>query len=90
MDVFTPAVLNRVVDDLKDTVNTFLVSLFFPEISQSLQEEIYFDLITGKPRLAPFVSPLVEGQIVESLGFSTKSFKPAYVKDSRSRRHSIP
>lgn len=83
MDVFTPAVLNRVVDDLKDTVSMFLLSLFFPEISQSLQEEIYFDLITGKPRLAPFVSPLVEGQIVESLGYSTKSFKPAYVKDKR-------
>jgi hypothetical protein len=83
MDVFTPAVLNRVVDDLKDSVSMFLLSMFFPEISVSTQEEIYFDVMTGKPRLSPFVSPLVEGQIVQSLGYATKSFKPAYVKDKR-------
>lgn len=83
MDVFTPAVLNRVVDDLKDQVPMFLLSLFFPEISTSQQEEIYFDVLTGKPRLAPFVAPLVEGQVVQSEGYSTKSFKPAYVKDKR-------
>ncbi|KRR16871.1 major capsid protein [Bradyrhizobium retamae] len=83
MDVFTPAVLNRIVDDLKDKVSMFLLSMFFPEISTSTTEEIYFDVMTGKPRLSPFVSPLVEGQIVESLGYETKSFKPAYVKDKR-------
>lgn len=83
MDVFTPAVLNRVIDDLKDSVSGFLLSMFFPEISVSTQEEIYFDVLTGKPRLAPFVSPLVEGQIVQSLGYETNSFKPAYVKDKR-------
>jgi len=83
MDVFTPAVLNRVVDDLKDSVSMFLLSMFFREISTSTQEEIYFDVLTGKPRLAPFVSPLVEGQIVQSLGYATNSFKPAYVKDKR-------
>lgn len=83
MDPFAPAVLNRIVDDLKDSVSMFLLSMFFPEISTSQQEEIYFDVTTGKPQLAPFVSPLVEGQIVQSLGYSTKSFKPAYVKDKR-------
>lgn len=83
MDVFTPAVLNRIIDDIKDSVSMFLVSMFFPEISVSTTEEIYFDVTTGKPRLAPFVSPLVEGQIVQSLGYTTKSFKPAYVKDKR-------
>lgn len=83
MDVFSSAVLNRVVDDLKDSVSTFLLARFFPEISVSLQEEIFFDVLTGKPRLAPFVSPLVEGQIVQSLGYVTKSFSPAYVKDKR-------
>jgi hypothetical protein len=83
MDVFSSAVLNRIVDDLKDNVPMFLLSMFFNEISTSTQEEIYFDLITGKPRLSPFVSPMVEGQIVQSLGYITKSFKPAYIKDKR-------
>ncbi len=55
MDVFTPAVLNRVIDDLKDSVSMFLLSMFFSEISTSTQEEIYFYVMTGKPRLSPFV-----------------------------------
>lgn len=83
VDLYSPAVLNRVVQDLKGGVQSFLLDTFFPEISVSTQEEIFFDVLTGKPRLAPFVSPLVEGQIVQSLGYSTKSFKPAYIKDKR-------
>ncbi len=83
MDVFTPAVLNRIVDDLKDKVSTFLLSMFFPVISTSTQEEIYFDMIDGKPRLAPFGSPLVEAPLVQARGYNTYSFKPAYIKDKR-------
>ncbi|OTA14280.1 minor capsid protein E [Xenorhabdus vietnamensis] len=33
--------------------------------------------------MAPFVSPLVEGKLVESRKFQTNSFKPAYIKDKR-------
>lgn len=85
MDLYTPAVLGRVIDDLRDApeVGTFLVNTFFPEQSISREEAVYFDVLTGKPRLAPFCSPLVEGQIVESLGYKTNSFTPAYVKDKR-------
>ncbi|MFC3693412.1 major capsid protein [Chenggangzhangella methanolivorans] len=85
LDIYTPAVLNRVVDDLKDDplVGTHLVNRYFSEVSQSLQEEVYFDVLTEKPRLAPFCSPLVEGQIVRSQGYATKSFRPAYIKDKR-------
>ncbi|WP_191970275.1 major capsid protein [Methylobacterium planeticum] len=77
--------LGRVVDDLRDApeIGTFLVNTFFPEVSISREEAVYFDVLTGKARLAPFVSPLVEGQIVESLGYKTNSFTPAYIKDKR-------
>ncbi|GJE45359.1 major capsid protein [Methylobacterium soli] len=85
MDLYTPARLARVVEDLRDdpAVGTFLVSTFFAEQSISREEAVYFDVLTGKPRLAPFCSPLVEGQIVESLGYKTNSFTPAYIKDKR-------
>lgn len=83
IDIYSSAVLNRVVQDLKADVQTFFLDTFFPEISISPQEEIFFDVLSDKPRLAPFVSPLVEGQIVQSLGYTTKSFKPAYIKDKR-------
>lgn len=84
VDLYSSAVLNRVVQDLKSqALDPFLLNTFFGEISVSTSEEIYFDTLVGKPRLAPFVSPLVEGQIVEQLGYVTSSFKPAYVKDKR-------
>lgn len=85
VDIYSSAVLNRVVQDLKnETRAPFLLDTFFAESSVSTKgEEIYFDTMVGKPRLAPFVSPLVEGQVVESLGYNTNSFRPAYVKDKR-------
>ena len=85
LDLYTPAVLDRVITDLRDdpVIGTFLTSRYFAEEAHSTEEAIYFDVLTGKPRLAPFVSPLVEGQIVQSLGYATNSFKPAYIKDKR-------
>ncbi|MBR1150097.1 major capsid protein [Bradyrhizobium sp. JYMT SZCCT0428] len=84
MDIFSSAVLNRVVQDLKSTVRPpFLLNRYFGEVSVSTQEKIFFDVLTGKPRLAPFCSPLVEGQIVQSQGYQTNSFAPAYIKDKR-------
>jgi hypothetical protein len=84
VDLYSSAVLNRVVQDLKaQALDPFLLNTFFGETSISTTEEIYFDVLTGKPRLAPFVSPLVEGQIVQSQGYVTNSFRPAYIKDKR-------
>lgn len=84
VDIYSPAVLNRVVQDLKAARRPpFLLGRYFTETSVSNAEEIFFDVLTDKPRLAPFCSPLVEGQIVQSMGYTTKSFKPAYIKDKR-------
>lgn len=84
VDIYSPAVLNRVVQDLKAEVRApFFLNRYFPEVSVSTQEEIFFDVLDGKPRLSPFVSPYSEGQIVRNAGYFTKSFKPAYVKDKR-------
>lgn len=54
---------------------------FFPRSINFTTEKIYFDEIDeNEYRLAPFVSPNVQGRIIRSKGYSTKSFKPAYVK----------
>lgn len=63
--------------------NLFLLKRFFPVLTQSTDEEIHFDVITQRRRLAPFVSPVVQGKIVQSSGMVTKTFKPAYIKDKR-------
>lgn len=82
MDIFDTAVLNGIVDSLKRP-QTALLDMFFRDVSVAEEEEIKFDMEDGQRRLAPFVSPLKEGKLVESLGYTTKTFKPAYVKDKR-------
>jgi len=82
MDIFSTVILARVVAELPPPT-PFLLNSFFREEQRSTTEEIYFDVDNGKRRLAPFVSPVVAGKVVENRGFQTKSFKPAYVKDKR-------
>ncbi|MBI5135780.1 MAG: major capsid protein [Nitrospirae bacterium] len=80
MDLFSTNTLTAVVDSLIRPPSFFL-DRYFPTIETSETEEIHFDVTDAEERLAPFVSPLVEGKIVESQGFNTKTFKPAYIKD---------
>lgn len=82
MDMFSTHVLNRVVEHLERPAS-FLLDTFFGSIQTEDSEEIHFDIDKSKPRLAPFVSPLVAGKVVADEGYETKSFKPAYVKDKR-------
>ncbi len=81
-DLFSTDVLNGIVRNLK-VPQTGILDRYFPTVQTEESEEIHFDRETGKRRISPFVSPLVEGQIVEEEGFQTDSFKPAYVKDKR-------
>ena len=81
-DLWSTDVLNTVVASLLGS-SQFLLDRYFGTIQTETSEEIHFDVLAGKRRIAPFVSPLVEGQIVESLGYSTNTFKPAYIKDKR-------
>ena len=54
---------------------------WFPRTYLSPDQKIYFDEIdTNERRLAPFVAPNVQGRVLRDKGFSTKSFRPAYVK----------
>ena len=69
-DLFSTDVLNTVVVSLLGQTQ-FLLDRFFPNTQTETTEEIHFDTLSGKRRIAPFVSPLVEGQIVASLGFAT-------------------
>lgn len=78
-DIFSTDVLTRVVGYLPQPVS-FLLDSFFPNVQLEQSEEIHFDVEAGKKRIAPFVSPLVEGKIVAEQGYTAKTFKPAYVK----------
>lgn len=82
MNIFDTNVLVQVVPNLKTSQN-WLLDKFFPNVVESDTEEVSIDVDVGLRRMAPFVSPLVEGKLVESRKFQTNSFKPAYIKDKR-------
>lgn len=82
IDIYSTAYMNRLIAELSPVPSVFL-NLFFPEVLVHDTEEVYFDKIKDKPRLTPFVHPLHQGKIVDSVGYETRSVKPAYVKDLR-------
>ena len=81
-DVFSTDVLTAVLQSLLGNPQ-FLLDRFFGITQAEASEQIHFDVIQGKRRVAPFVSPLVEGQVVATQGFVTNTFTPAYIKDKR-------
>jgi len=89
VDIFSTQVLNKTVEYL-DRPTSFLLDTFFGQVQTADTEEIFFDIDKSKPRLTPFVSPLVAGKVVADSGYETKSFKPAYAKDKRRFDPSAP
>lgn len=79
---YDTATLIQVVPNLKRATR-FLLDKFFPNIVMSDSEFVAIDVDVGKRRIAPFVSPLVEGKLVEQRRIQTNIFKPAYIKDKR-------
>lgn len=79
MDIYSTLELLEVIDQTYRP-STFLTNTFFPEVQTFDTAAISFDRLSGARRLAPFVSPCVEGRPIRRRGFSTESFSPAYVK----------
>lgn len=82
MLIYDTNTLIQVVPNLK-LAQTFLLDKFFPNIITSDTEKVSIDIDVGKRRMAPFVSPLVEGRLVEQRRYQTNEFTPAYIKDKR-------
>lgn len=61
-------------------LRTYWLDQFFDRVHNSQSEWIDFDIIDKSNRLAPFVAPNVQGQPIVQRGFSTRKFKPAYLK----------
>lgn len=84
MDIFSVGVLNRVVEQLvPDIAYGYFTRTFFPGEQIENGTVVHLDVRKRSKRLAPFVSPYVQGQIVEKQGFHTELIEPAYIKDKR-------
>lgn len=61
----------------------FFLDRYFGAMQDPDSEFVSIDVDVGLRRMAPFVSPLVEGKLVEQRRIQTNTFKPAYIKDKR-------
>jgi hypothetical protein len=81
LPIYSTYYLNRLITRLVPRARYFR-DRFFPVEIQSDKEEIYFDENQdNRIGAAPFVHPLLEAPMFRDEGYSTKSYKPAYIKE---------
>lgn len=79
MNLYNTLALLGVIEALEKP-GRFLLDTYFPDEQTFDTEEVYWDKIDRARRLAPLVSPMVEGKPMRSRGYATKSVTPGYVK----------
>lgn len=79
IDIFKTRTMLRALEQML-LPKLFLRDMFFRTVTRSLTQYVDIDIIKGKRRLAPFVSPLKEGKQVERIGYSTNTIEPPYLK----------
>jgi len=84
LDRYATEVLQAVVRELQGNMSSWLLDTFFPSSPTFNTEQVSWDVDLGKERrLAPFVSPLVAGQVRRKDGYRTDTLTPAYIKEKR-------
>lgn len=78
-DLYSTATLLGVVR-VTPIESSYWLDGFFNRQINFTTEEIMFDRIKTNRRLAPFVSPVVQGRVMRSQGYETRAFRPAYSK----------
>ena len=79
-DFYSTYYLNGLVSRMHPKPRFFL-KRYFPEMSISEEERIYWDVDEEKNTLSVFTHPLHEGKLLVDRGYYTKSVKPAYIKE---------
>lgn len=82
MDIFDTAVLAAATEDIVPEYG-YLTRTFAPGEQVQTTPTITIDVRKKSRRIAPFVSPYVQGQLVEKMGFRSFEISPAYIKDKR-------
>lgn len=80
ISIFDTRTMMAAVEQLH-TPSTFLLQTFFANSETFDTEAVDIDIYKGGRKLAPFVSPRLEGKVRTDQGYTTKTFKPAYIKE---------
>jgi hypothetical protein len=81
MSIYDTETLVGVIRPLRKRKAFVLDSFWANYVPPDGNEEVRFDVEDESLGIAPFCSPMVEGRIVNELGYHTKTFRPAYVKE---------
>ena len=79
IDIFSTRTMLAAINQMV-TARTFLLKTFFTGFEQFASKSVDIDIRKGKRRLAPFVSPVLAGKVIDQRGFSTKTYTPPYIK----------
>jgi hypothetical protein len=64
----------------RQPAQSFLLDMFFPQEDFSMSETVQFDIVIGGLEMAPFVSPLHQGKLMQKPAEETRVISPAYMK----------
>lgn len=79
LDIFSTITLQGVIQQ-QVPESRYWLDTFYPREITFTTEEIAFEELPTDQRMAPFVSPRVQGRIMRTKGRTSKTFRPAYVK----------
>lgn len=79
MEIFDTLTLAG-VRQVQQVLPQYWLDLLYPQTMTFDSEQIFFDQVKTRRRMAPFVAPNVQGKVQKTQGFNTVTFKPAYVK----------
>lgn len=82
VDIFEPRTMIEAVRQMKPA-KTFIRDLLFKRRIPVETEHVDIDLVKDKRRMAPYVSPVIGGVVMDRMGYTTESFKPPYLKPRR-------
>lgn len=78
INMFDTRTMIELLEQMKPA-RTFLKETFFRNVRTFDTEYVDIDIVKGKRRMAPFVSPIIGGKTVERQGYSTNTYKPVLV-----------
>jgi hypothetical protein len=79
IDLFDTRTMLAALEQMKPA-KTFFLDTFFQNVEVSLTKNVDIDVQKGARRLAPFISPSLQGKVIDKSGYTTFSFAPPYVK----------
>ena len=79
VSLFDTRTLIQTVNEIKPA-QQFITNTFFGTREVSDAEYLDVEIYKGKRKAAPFVSPMIQGKLIESRGKTVDTYKPGYIK----------